>query len=128
MKINIFSAQSFLNHLNGLMKLAGLSNDNYEATKIYMRLCQLEKQANRIMCDQCNGQTEAQEIAGNKKLARIEAEVKKLLPFAKTVFLNGDPRGYTLKIQESECNEIREANCFIMQDWGSYGCLAYEFK
>jgi len=39
----------------------------------------------------------------------------------KAVFINGDPRGYALKIKDEF---VRENNLTIYQDWGGYGILA----
>jgi hypothetical protein len=41
------------------------------------------------------------------------------------VFLNGDPRGYALKIRSEY---VAEKNLNIHRDWGGYGILAPEIK
>jgi hypothetical protein len=53
-------------------------------------------------------------------LENIEKAVKKLLPGVEGFFINGDPRGYSLKIKEKIYPELH-------QDWGGYGILAPEF-
>jgi hypothetical protein len=40
------------------------------------------------------------------------------------IFLNGDARGYALKIQD---DYVRDNNLDIHKDWGGYGILAPEF-
>ncbi len=40
------------------------------------------------------------------------------------VFVNGDPRGYALKIDDAY---VREHNLEIHRDWGGYGILAPDF-
>ena len=40
------------------------------------------------------------------------------------VFVNGDPRGYALKIDDKY---VRDHNLDIHRDWGGYGILAPEF-
>ena len=48
------------------------------------------------------------------------------LPFKKIpVFVNGDPRGYALKIDDSY---VKKFNLKIERDWGGYGIIAPDFK
>ena len=83
---------------------------------------------NRLMCDECNGTRPGTEEENEKKDEKVIDRVKKLLPVATGVFLNGDPRGYTLKIKSEDVKTLNEAGKInIYQDWGGYGILAPEF-
>lgn len=118
MKIKATNAPEFTRHLQILSKLAGL--DYPFPFDLFAELSRLERQANRICTDECNGDIDGE--AANVKLAKIEKKVMKLLPNVKTLFVNGDPRGYSLKIKESEARELN-----MHMDWGGYGILAPEF-
>jgi hypothetical protein len=41
------------------------------------------------------------------------------------VFLNGDPRGYALKIRDTD---VRARKLDIHTDWGGYGIIAPDFN
>ena len=117
MKIEAKNAQAYVNHIKNLAQMTG--KDLYEAGKIYSTLRRIETKANRIMCMQCNG--DMTEEQGEKHDAAIKKAVIKLIGDVPGFFLNGDPRGYTLKIKA----ENRPANLY--SDWGGYGILAPEF-
>jgi len=78
----------------------------------------LEQKAHRLNERECNGGN----FSADKQHEAILQKVRELLPNAKTVFINGDPRGYALKLKEAEAKELG-----IYQDWGGYGILSPEF-
>src|SRR5437763_1242662 len=122
MKINIDNVHSYVNHLNTIKKLSGAEND-YDAANIYQQLCRLESKAHRLAEIACNTgeDTEDQD-------EKILNRVKQLLPYAKDIFINGDPRGYALKVRSEEAKRLRDSdNINIYQDFGGYGILAPEF-
>lgn len=116
MKIKAENARQYLNHVNTLAQIAGV--ESYEASKIYESLCRLEANVNRITTAECNGTIDPDRA--ESLLNRIEMAVKKLLPNIQGFFINGDPRGYSLKVKENTYPEM-------YQDWGGYGILAPEF-
>jgi hypothetical protein len=67
------------------------------------------------------------EEAEEKRNAKILEQVKTLLPGLKTIFLNGDPRGYALKITSEERNQLRDKGINLYSDFGGYGILSPEF-
>lgn len=112
MKIKAENARHFVNHLDTL--------------KIYLSTFQelqgLERRANRNMITLCNGTTEANERLIEKSNEKILKQVKKLVPaFADSIFLNHDPRGYSLKIR------TEAVISGVYTDWGGYGVVAPEF-
>ena len=128
MKISTNNIHQFIKHCESLSKLAGIDSTDrgslhayFEGVKIYEKLNRLERKANRIATDECNGDLSTDEA--NDKHEKIEKTVKKLLPNVETFFINGDPRGYSLKIKEEEAKKLQ-----IHSDWGGYGILAPEFS
>jgi hypothetical protein len=120
LKITAVNSPAFVKHVT---LLGQLSNDKLAGPyrfDLYSKLKRHENRANRICVLECNGGID--ENIADKKLAAIKAKVLQLLPELKTLFINGDPRGYSLKIKESEAKEIG-----MYQDWGGYGILAPEF-
>ena len=60
------------------------------------------------------------------KLSVLWMSFGRKLPFKKIpVFVNGDPRGYALKIDDSY---VKKFNLKIERDWGGYGIIAPDFK
>lgn len=117
-KITAYNAPQFCKHLQTLAALSTEENPGIYHFSLYSRLRQLENRASRLTETLCNGVNEQQEMIIDKRLNRILTEVNKLLK-VKTAFINYDPRGYALKIKETEAKEIG-----IYQDWGGYGILA----
>lgn len=117
-KISAHNAPAFCRHLQTLSQLAGI--DAPYPFELYATLLRLERKANRLATMDCNGEGNPEQI--EKQLQKIEDKVRELLPNVKTFFINGDPRGYSLKIGEAEAKDLG-----IWSDWGSYGILAPEF-
>lgn len=121
-KINATSAPAFVKHLE---LLANLSPDKTQAGlyafDTFAALKRMEKTANKLTTELCNGTTKEREAYIEKKLDKILTEVNRLLT-VKTAFINRDPRGYALKIKAEEAKKLA-----MYQDWGGYGILAPEF-
>ena len=86
----------------------------------------LEVKAHRMAEDYCNGLIESDEWL-EKKEKSILKSLDRLINFKAQgipVFVNGDPRGYALKIDDAY---VKEHNLDIHRDWGGYGILAPEF-
>lgn len=120
MKINIENAGYYTMHIKNLSAMAGIKE--YEAEKVYKSLCRLEAKANRICTRQCN-----EDYDGSSQLDAIKGKVLELLPGLKGVFINTDPRGYSLKITEDRTKALQAEGINIYSDWGGYGILAPEF-
>lgn len=120
-KINGHNAPAFCRHLQTLSQLAGL--DLPYPFDLYATLLRLERKANRLTTALCNGiEDERQYEKAEQQLDKIENEVRKLLPNAKTFFINRDPRGYALKLKEEERTALG-----MWSDFGGYGIIAPEF-
>jgi hypothetical protein len=96
--------------------------DEIKGMRIYEKLSKLEARAHRLQEISCNTGEDF-----DAKEARILAQVRALLPDAKEIFINGDPRGYSLKIKGAEVERLRVAGINIYTDFGGYGILAPEF-
>ena len=118
-KIKAVNAPALVKHLELISKLSTNVNCPPYPFDVLGELYKLERKANRITTDQCNG--EGNEDAQEKQLNKILTRVNELLK-VKTAFINGDPRGYALKLNEEEAKELG-----IYQDWGGYGILAPQF-
>lgn len=120
LKIKEVNAPQFVKHLSVISYLSG-GLVPYPVD-VLMQLNRLEKRANRICTLDCNGEIESEKA--DKQLQAIKDKVLKLLPVLpeSLFFINGDPRGYSLKIKENFAKELG-----IYKDWGGYGILAPEF-
>ena len=108
-------------HLAALAALAG--RPAAEGATVYNALRRLEKRACRANTDACN--TPAGAEAQDGEHAAVLAGVREILGrIPRGFFVNGDPRGYALKID----NEKTTIPAGIQTDWGGYGCLAPEFR
>lgn len=121
MKIHSNNARAFVAHIENLAKIAGI--DNWEAEKLYYRLCRLEAKAHRLAEWGCNTGEET-----TSQDDKIEAKIQKLFNGKLNgFFINGDPRGYSLKIKEEARKEYEAKGINLYSDWGGYGILAPEF-
>jgi TPP-dependent trihydroxycyclohexane-1,2-dione (THcHDO) dehydratase len=102
---------------------------NLPAATSPVELCKkihrIEAEAHRFAERYCNGEVTEEEDA--KKETSVLKRLDAILNFKVQgipVFVNGDPRGYALKIKD---DYVREHNLDIYRDWGGYGILAPEF-
>ena len=86
----------------------------------------IEVKAHKLAEDYCNGLLETDDFY-EKKEGSILKSLDKVLDFTSKnipVFVNGDPRGYALKIDDAY---VKANDLDIHRDWGGYGILAPEF-
>jgi hypothetical protein len=101
-------------------------NTELEPVALCKKLRRLEFKASTNSEAYCNG--EYGELKYQRIAEEIEAKVDKILKFkskAIPVFINGDPRGYALKV-ESEWVSAQNIN--MERDWGGYGLLAPDLR
>lgn len=114
--------QQIEKHGNDLNKIFGLNEDPIKLAK---KLHALEVKAHKLAEDYCNGIVTTEDWEGLTEVI-LEKLYKALnckgedIP----VFVNGDARGYALKIDDEyvRANELK-----IYKDWGGYGILAPDF-
>lgn len=88
------------------------------------KLRRIEVRANNAACQYCNGSISDEHFERERDSARIALD--RILEYRLAgvpVFINGDPRGYALKIDDEY---VREHNLSIHRDLGGYGIIAPE--
>ena len=127
MKIDAKQAPNFIRHCELLAHFmedskATIISPFFEGLRLYQALRRLENKAHYAAERYCNGDISEQEFDEIEK--KIMNRLREWLPNAPSgVFVNGDPRGYALKIDNPE--PVRELNLY--RDLGGYGILAPEF-
>jgi len=98
-------------------------NQDIDPVKLCKRLFRLENKAHKLALDFCNGKID--QLEWDQKADKILTKVEAILKNKKVLFLNGDARGYALKIDDGY---IRNNNLNIHRDWGGYGIVAPDFR
>ena len=96
---------------------------NTDPVQLSKRLFRLENKAHRLALDFCNGNID--QLTWDNEASKILDKVQAILKNKKNIFVNGDARGYALKIDD---NYIRVNNFNIYRDFGGYGIIAPDFK
>lgn len=93
-------------------------------------LADKERRAHRAAERLCNGSSYGDD-AYERDVEPIKAELRRLLGLDETkirVFVNGDPRGYALKIDDADIRALYEKGVnFDQRDWGGYGIIWPDF-
>jgi hypothetical protein len=116
-------------HGENLLHLFPNANEK-DPIALCKKLRRLETKARRITTDYCNGEFDAGEngekldAALDPILAKVNAILGNSGPDAVPVFVNRDPRGYALKIDDVW---MHNKQARIYSDWGGYGIIAPEF-
>ena len=103
-------------------------NTGIEPITLCKKLFRLENKAHRLSTDYCNGVIDIQEWENSCN--KIYSSLEKILKQDEQeidIFINGDCRGYALKINDTW---LRDNDFYhkIHQDWGGYGIIAPNFK
>jgi|TARA_R100001443_G_scaffold27524_2_gene40717 hypothetical protein len=117
-------------HGQDLKAVFNLDQD-IDPVKLCKRLLRLETKAHKLAVDFCNGVID--QLEWDKKADQILTKVETILNSPtgrgvinkKVLFLNGDARGYALKIDDEY---IKNNNFNIHRDWGGYGIIAPDFR
>jgi len=113
-------------HYKTLEQLAvhcGINEPN--GKKLSVKLLKIERLAHKLAESWCNG--EIDENVWSDLQDRTTNEVQELFNHKlKGFFVNSDPRGHTLKIDDQVNNELVELGIKLNRDWGGYGLLAPE--
>lgn len=112
-------------HGEDLKKVFGLPGA--DPVKLCKRLHRLEIEASRIMTEYTNGDIDMQAVeAYREDLASSLVRIIGAENMTK-IYINQDPRGYTLKLNTAATEQAHKAGINIHRDWGGYGILAPEF-
>ena len=120
-------------HYAALVRLAEACGvEKADGKKLSVYLLKQEQEAHKKAEDYCNGliNSEEWEAVQDSITERVQKQFNnQLVGF----FVNGDPRGCALKIDDAvmrsgsiKGTESRYATVGISQDWGGYGLLAPE--
>jgi len=113
-------------HGKQLIAVFGLPEDT-DAIKLCKRLHTLENKAHFIMERYANGDIDTDKV--DTETEAIAKAVGKIIGVDNMdkLYINRDPRGYTLKLTEDATKQAQDAGINIHRDWGCYGILAPEF-
>lgn len=108
-------------------KLKDIFNLDVDPVFLCKQLRRLELRANRKMCDYCNGDIDDKQLQ-EYILGELKPRLIKVLGGHNVarVYINHDPRGYTLKLNELESHRYLQSMT-VYQDWGGYVILAPDF-
>ena len=119
--------KNIVEHGKNLKRVFNLDS-SIDEVKLCKALFRIENTAHSIAEDFCNYGYESEEET-EAIIDNILNKVDKLLNFKNQnipVFFNGDPRGYTLKIEDSY---MRDNKIYpFYSDWGNYGIIAPSFR
>lgn len=113
-------------HINALEQLARHFLYKIDGEKVNQALQKLEKRTHHLSEAYCNG-----EITNSRWSAHcsyVKKRVADLFGFEiPGFFVNGDPRGHALKIDDNvERNLLQTHGIYFQRDWGGYALLAPE--
>ena len=119
--------KNIVEHGKDLKRVFKLDN-SIDEIELCKKLFRIENKAHQIATNWCNHVSETEEEQ-EKIIDEILNKVDKLLNFKSQnipVFFNGDPRGYTLKIDDSY---MRDNKIYpFYSDWGGFGIIAPSFR
>ena len=110
--------------------LKRLFNVDMDGDKLARKIHSLELKAHKLATDYCNGENGVDSENWEELSDAILAKVDKVLNFKRQgipVFVNGDARGYALKIDDNFMRGYLSKGGRLHTDWGGYGILAPEF-
>lgn len=94
------------------------------------KLHRIELEAHRLAENYCNGTNNVTTENWEELTEKILDKVDNVTGFKRKgvpVFVNGDARGYALKIHDAWVKGYQSKGGRIYTDWGGYGILAPEF-
>jgi hypothetical protein len=100
-------------------KLNAIFNTGLDPVTLCKKLRRLEAKQTWASEDYCNGVIDDDQFEIIK--TRTRDAVIKILGTKVPVYINSDPRGYALKIDDQV---VRDLQLDIPRDWGGYGLLA----
>jgi len=96
-----------------------------DSLELYNKLHRIEARAHNYAERVCNGDIEPTDEQDAAHDASILRSVRKILGYADIpIIINGDPRGYALKIPDKW---VREHKANIYTDMGGYGIICPDF-
>jgi len=123
--MKIKQLEQITNHGTKLLAIFTTAKEQ-DPVKLCKKLRRLENKAHQLATNYCNGEKGITSENWEGKCQPILSKVKDLLNTTDNypIFINGDARGYALKISD---RYVKETGMNIHTDWGGYGILAPEF-
>lgn len=116
--------QEKFKHIQNLAALFNIPESS--AITLYSKLRRLELKLNRIFLTACERSLTDKEESSKQSAKK---KVKELTGNITGLYINSDPRGYAIKIDDAICRNIRnEKGINLYSDWGGYGILAPDFN
>jgi hypothetical protein len=100
-------------------KLNTIFNTGINPIDLCKKLRRIEAAQDRANVNYCNGTIDSDQFDAQREKTLVA--VKKVLGGKIPIYINSDPRGYALKIDDQI---VRDQNIDIMTDWGGYGIVA----
>ena len=123
--MNLKLEEEIKNHGLKLIEFFKLSSE-IDAISLCRKLRRLEVKAHYLTTQQCNEGIKEEDAKTEEDILN---KVDKLLNFKAQdikVFINGDARGYALKISDKHNKFLSEVGFYC--DWGGYGIIAPEIN
>ena len=113
------------NHYVALEAMGKLTGATMTGKRISCKLLAIDRKAHRSAEDYCNGVIDLEEW--EKRSENYSREVAFVFggKLPDGFFVNGDPRGYTLKIDDAKMRDVY-ADINLHRDFGGFGILAPE--
>lgn len=112
--------------------LNAIFHTDLDPVTLCKKLHSLEAKAHKLSTDYCNGENGITTENWDEKTEPILKAARKILNVTDNfpIFVNGDVRGYALKIDDKYMSKCQHLNGFnrLYKDWGGYGILAPEFN
>ena len=115
-------AEQILRHGLKLQRIFPATKD-MGPVELCKKLHRIENRMHRLAEDYCNGVIDMDQWEKSSENALFK--VNSILGMENVpIFINGDARGYALKIEDQY---VRDHSLDIYRDWGGYGILCPEF-
>lgn len=113
-------------HYEFLERFSEFLGKKQDGKKLSLKLLKLEKEANKAATDYCNGEngmtSETWEAFSDKMAERVEEVFGGMVIIG--LQINGDARGYALKIDDDIVRNVYPESIGFYKDWGGYGILS----
>lgn len=117
--------ESLKRHYETLERLSEFLGNKQDGKKLSVKLWALEKRGNRLATDYCNGENGINSTRWEFERLHLIKEVEKLFGVpVPGLEINGDARGYTLKINDEYVRTYYPSTIGLYRDWGGYGILS----
>lgn len=112
-------------HYEFLERFSEYLGHKQDGKKLSLKLLKIERAAHKAAEDRCNGDISEGAWPQFEYKFKRDVEILSGTDDIPGFFINDDPRGYALKIDDDMVRELPESLGFY-KDWGGYGILSPE--